>query len=259
MLRRFLISFSLIFSLLGGAVAEEVKQNEKPAIIFAASSLSGVLPALAEKYSNTAGKPAPVFSHAASAVLARQINQGAPADAFISANTQWIMAINVQGKSPPQKLVQNQLVVVAGRFSKFNVFASLNDIQQFGAIAVADKNISPLGQYSMQALTTIIDPLGIDAKLIPARDARATLRLVEHRATDAAIVYATSAKASKRVRVLHRIDPKLHDPILYQAITLSERSAAHGFINFLQSIEAIPIWQAYGFITAEPQEEKAEQ
>ena len=227
--------------------------ESRPVLVFAASSLSTVMPELGNKYAQENGGPKPVFTYAASAVLATQINQGAPADLFISANKGWLDALKHRNTPSPQPVAHNRLVVVAGRFSEHPVLATLSELNQFEAIAIADPRVSPLGTYSMQAINMTAEAGGITSKLIPARDARATLLLVEHAATPAAIVYATSAQASKRVRLLYNIDPSMHLPITYMAIPLTLDGDAQSFADFIKGPVAAEIWQQFGF-TPETQE-----
>lgn len=217
----------------------------------AASSLQESLIATAEVWEQR-GKPAPVLSFAATSALARQVEQGAPADLFVSADEEWMDTLDQQGLLRPgtrQDLLSNRLVLIAPRGGSVR---SLTDLGT-GRLALADPASVPAGKYAKAALERLGQWGGVADKVVPAESVRAALVLVERGEAPLGIVYATDAKASDKVEVIETLPADSHPPIRYPAAVLaaSRYPDAAAFLVFLGSAEARAIFEKHGFGIAE--------
>ena len=214
-------------------------------LLFAAASTTDVMQALGTAYAETNGERVR-FSFASSGILARQIEAGAAADIFVSANTAWMDWL--EGKAMVRagsrfNLVANTLVMVAplGTTVAF-------DGNWSGRLAVGDVKSTPAGIYAEEALRRMGWLERIRPQLVMSGNARSTLRIVERGEVTAGIVYATDAQASEKVTVIGQFPPTCHHPILYPVAACSDKSAARPFLEFLRSPEARAILIEHGFI-----------
>jgi len=194
-------------------------------------------------------------SFAASSTLARQIMAGAPADVFLSANPDWVRHVIDGGRARPSGRIlfaANRLVVVVPRGHPAP--RALGDLVRLERIALADPLAAPAGLYAK----TMFERAGlwsaIEPRVVPVRDVRAALKLVEARAVDAAVVYRTDALHSKGVVEAGSLVPAPLQPrIRYAAVvTVSERrrdlaAAAREFIGFLRGPSGAARLTAAGF------------
>ncbi len=227
-------------------------------LVFAAASTADAMTrAGAAHRAASGGGGGPIrFSFAASSTLARQIENGAPAGLFVSANRNWMDYLSRRGlivTGSRVDLLHNRLVLIAPLSSPlgirigpgFPLAAALGD----GRLAIADPAHVPAGIYARQALTR----LGIwrDVRLRTARagDVRAALALVERGEAVAGIVYASDAMASRNVRTLDVFPRDSHDAIAYPAalVKANDSIAARRFLNFLKSAPAQAIFARHGF------------
>jgi molybdate transport system substrate-binding protein len=187
-------------------------------------------------------------------VLARQLEEGAPADLMLSASVGW--ADYVEARVPVDRrvaLARNELrvVVPSGAATAALSLQQIAAEADLGRIAVADPTSVPAGIYAAQALRRAGLWEAVEPRLIPALDVRAALTLVADGEVDAAFVYATDAAASARVRVVARIDPSLHDVIEYPLLLLGgARPEAVRFFDFLTSARGRAHFHERGFIDA---------
>lgn len=238
--------------LLPGRVAAE-----DPVTLFAAASLTGVAGELAEAYGAT-GRPRPRLVFAASSALAKQIERGAPADLFISANPEWMDYLERRGLLEPDSrvdLLANRLVLIAAQDSPIDLeiapgFALPEALARADSrLVVGDPDHVPAGLYAKAALRS----LGVWDRLAPrlaaASDARAALALVERGAAAAGVVYASDALISRRVRRVATFPADSHPPIRYPLATVAgrDRPAVPAFGAFLRSPEAAARFEAWGF------------
>jgi len=191
---------------------------------------------------------------ASSAALARQIEQGAPADLFLSANQEWADQIARTDQAAAQmELLGNRLVAVVPKGSTISL-GKPADLASDGVrrIAVADVDSVPAGIYARQAFVKLGLWEDVRRKLVPGDDVRQALGYVETGAADVGIVYATDAVASSHVQVAFTFDAGLTDPIRYPLVLL-KRSSSGGtgarLFEFLQSEEAAAIFRRHGFST----------
>lgn len=224
--------------------------------IFAAASLQTALDAIVADWQAGTGNTA-VVSYAGSPQLARQIEQGAPADIFISASVEWMDRLEESAAIDPATrldLLGNRLVLVApgegageaGEIGPDHDFASgLNG----GKLAMALVDSVPAGVYGKQALTSLDLWDDVEGDVAQADNVRAALALVAAQEAPLGIVYATDAKAEPGVHVVGIFPGGSHDPITYPAALVadSESAAAREFLDLLQGEAATAIFAAEGF------------
>jgi molybdate transport system substrate-binding protein len=214
--------------------------------VHAAASLSDAMRDIGAAFEQKIGAHV-VFNFGASSMLERQIEEGAPADVFVSADEAKVDALTRQHLVRRRKdVLTNTLVVVVPRDSR----AAMRDakgLQQFGRIAIAEPEGVPAGVYAKAWLQSVGLWDALRPKLIPTENVRATLAAVEAGNADAGIVYRTDAQISPRVGVIWRVTggPR----IVYPAAELSGLPAARAFFDFLTSPVAKAIFAKYGFGT----------
>ena len=234
--------------------------SDKPALVFAAASLKNALDAAAADFKSDTGHTV-VISYAASSALARQIESGAPADIFISADLDWMdwlqqrMLIDAPSR---ETLLRNNLVLVAPADSKAdfkiapgaNLGAALGD----GRLAVGEVNSVPAGKYAKEALEKLGMWQGVAAKLAPTSDVRVALNLVARGEAPYGIVYSTDAAAEPRVKIVDMFPASSHPPILYPAALTAtgKKAEATEFLKYLRSPKAVRDFTAQGFAIAGP-------
>ncbi|MBD2260946.1 molybdate ABC transporter substrate-binding protein [Pseudanabaena sp. FACHB-2040] len=194
------------------------------------------------------------YNFGASGALQQQIEQGAPADVFVSAATAQMDTLAQKGLLLPESrrdLLGNQLVLVVPQDSALNLtnFAQLAD-SQVRRIAVGEFRSVPAGQYAEQVLTNLGVLAQVQPKLVFANNVRGVLSAVESGNVDAGIVYTTDAKISERVREVAIAPTTLHTPITYPAAIVNASrtpTAARDFLEFLVSDSADKVFEEYGF------------
>ena len=221
-------------------------------MVFAAASTSNAVGEIKRLFTEASGVPVQA-SYGASAVLARQIQNGADADVFLSADVASVDYLANQGLvARRQNLLANRLVVIlpSDSVEKVNKLEDLlaGSVQH---LALGDPQSVPAGKYAKQAL----EKLGLWQRLRPkvaaAADVRGALAYVETGAAEAGIVYATDAAITKKVKVALTIPESLSGPIRYPVVLLrraENRSAAESFYQFLRGPEARKVFQKYGFL-----------
>ena len=216
-------------------------------VVLAASSLQGALEEAAGAWT-AHGHPAPVLSFAASSALARQVEQGAPADLFVSADEEWMDTLageNLLRAGTRTDLLSNRLVLVTRKDGGVRRLADLGS----GKLALADPAAVPAGKYAKAALESLGQWQAVEANVVPAENVRAALALVERGEAALGIVYATDALASGKVEVLETLPESSHPPIRYPAAVLagSRNGDAAAFLAFLSSDGARRIFAQHGF------------
>lgn len=243
-----------LFLLLLG-LAPAASAAERGPVVMAAASLQEALTAAADAWA-AKGHARPLLSFAGSSALARQIVAGAPADLFLSADEPWMDAVAKAGLLRPgtrTTLLGNRLVLVGPASGRLRLTPApgfpLARALGGGRLALADPDAVPAGKYAKAALTALGVWRGVAGRLAPAENVRAAMALVEHGAAPLGIVYATDARASKRVRVVGVFPASSHPPIRYPVALLkaSRHPDAMGFRNFLASREGRAIFARYGF------------
>ncbi len=223
--------------------------------VFAAASLKESMDAQARQFESRTGDKV-VVSYAASNALAKQIEAGAPADLFISADLEWMDYLDQRRLLAPSSrftLLGNSLVLIAPAASKL----TLKIERGFGLqsalggerLAVANPDSVPAGKYAKSALVALGVWPSVQNQLARTENVRAALALVSRGEAPLGIVYSTDALADSGVRIVDTFPAATHPPILYPvaAVAGSSSPAAKPLLDFLRSPEAAATWRKYGF------------
>jgi molybdate transport system substrate-binding protein len=227
---------------------------EEPFHVFAAASLAGALDEVAAAWEDGTGQR-PVLTYAGTAQLARQIEQGAPADLFISAAPEWMDELDSQGLLQPdtrRAILGNALVLVAHGPSTLQAIGPDLDLVGMldgGRLAMALVDAVPAGIYGREALTSLGLWDDVGPLVAQADDVRGALALVASGEAPLGIVYATDARAEPRVTVVGTFPEDSHAPIEYSAALVagSESLDAGDFLRHLSDEGARATFEAHGF------------
>ncbi len=225
--------------------------------VFAAASLTDALQEIATAYESAAGDKV-VFNFGASSTLARQIQEGAPADLFFSADEAKMDGLEKRGlvaKGTRQSLLSNTLVVVVPADSSLKIAspAELAD-SKVRALALAEPQSVPAGIYAKEWLQSQKLWSRVIDKVIPTENVRAALAAVESGNADAGIVYKTDAGISKKVKIAYEVSaagaaggPKISYPLAVIAES-KRQEAARRLLAYLESPAALDVFRRYGFL-----------
>ena len=217
-------------------VALATAANGATVEVSAASSLQDALREVARVYEAKTNEHV-AFNFAGSNVLARQINAGAPADVFLSADTIQADKVTSIAKKP---LLTNILVVVARKRLR-----SFQELESLDRIAIGDPNAVPAGVYAKKLLQSMKLWDELQPKLIPMESVRAALAAVENGSVDAAVVYRTDALLAKKAQPVLWADP---GDVVYPAVLRTERGRR--FFDSLFTPEAAAVFRKFGFGTS---------
>jgi len=241
-----------VFIALGGAPAQA---QEKSLTVFAAASMKNALDDIDAAYTaKTGGKI--TESYAASSTLAKQIEQGAPADVFISADTDWMdYAVSRKTINAPTRvnLLGNSIVLIAPKDSKIDDVKirpgfDLAKLAGDGRIATGDVKAVPVGKYAKAALEKLGAWQAAQPKFAMADSVRAALTLVARGEATLGIVYATDARIEPGTKIVGTFPPDSHPAIVYPvAATTTARPETADYLAFLRSSAAKAIFEKYGF------------
>jgi len=229
--------------------------NDRGPVILAPASLQDVLAVAAVEWARQ-GHAQPVLSFAGSSALARQIRAGAPADLFISADEDWMDIVEKGGLIQPRTradIAGNQLVLVTPIRQPVQVKMGrgMPIARALGSsrLAMADPDSVPAGKYGKAALTKLGVWTAVSPKVVRAENVRAALALVERGEARLGIVYATDARASRKVRIAGIFPAWTHPPIRYPVARLrtSRHADADAFRTFLLSPKGRAVLARYGF------------
>ena len=238
---------------LAGWSAGQAAEDE-PTLVFAAASLKEALDGAVEDYWAQTGHGVEV-SYAASSALAKQIEQGAPAGLFLSADVEWMEYLaqrELIEAGSRTILLGNELVLIAPASYRgsleiapgFDLARSLAD----GRLAIGATASVPVGKYAMAALKSLGVWDSVSEKLAETENTRAALALVSRGEAPFGIVYATDAKADPGVRVVGTFPADSHPPILYPvALTADADRESREFLNYLTSEKARGAFERAGF------------
>ena len=222
--------------------------------VFAAASLKAALDDIAAQFEQSFDHRLQM-SFAGSSALARQIERGAPAHVFISANTNWMDALEAQSLLEPHSrmdVVSNELVLIAPAdtdhapvpFDAPKLLRLLGN----GPLAMAFADAVPAGVYGKEALVTLGLWDIVSPRVAQADSVRGALALVARAEAPLGIVYATDAIAQPRVKVVATFPQHSHAPIIYPAAIIAPATdGAQAFAHYLQSAEARAIFETHGF------------
>ena len=246
---------SFVFGLLAVIAASPVSAQDKTITVFAAASLKNALDDINAVYQAKAATKV-VASYAASSALARQIEQGAPADVFASADLEW-MDYAVQKKTINEStrinLLGNKIVLITPKDSaQTNVTIGpdfdLAKLAGDGRIATGDVQSVPVGKYAKAALEKLGAWKAAGSKFAMADNVRAALTLVSRKEAVLGIVYETDAKVDPGVKIIGTFPADSHPAIIYPFAALSTaKGDASGYLTFLRSNDAKAVFEKYGF------------
>lgn len=228
----------------------------KPITVFGAASLTNAFEEVSKAFTAAGGAPVKL-SFAASSSLARQIEAGAQADVFVSADIEWLDYLEqrklIQSASR-HNLLGNRLVLIAPVTSSVklslkpgvNLLAALGD----GRLATGEVETVPVGRYAKRALTRLGAWESVGPRIAGAENVRAALAFVARGEAPLGIVYATDARAEPRVRVVDIFPADTHPPIVYPiALTVSASPAAQAYLRYITGSDARKVFERYGFTT----------
>ena len=247
------IAFAL--TLVSGHITAPAFAQEKGLITFAAASMKNALDEVDAAYTAKTGVKV-TASYAASSVLAKQIDQGAPADIFLSADTDWMDYATKQKTIKPEtrtNLLGNSIVLIAPKDSSIDKVSiapgfDLAKLAGTGRIATGDVASVPVGKYAKAALEKLGAWEAAAPKFAMAESVRAALTLVARGEAVLGIVYATDAKVEPEVKIVGTFPADSHPPIIYPvAATTSAGAGAAGYLDFLRTSAAKAVFEKYGF------------
>lgn len=230
--------------------------QRKAPLVLAAASMDEALTAAADAWART-GHPRPVISFAASSALARQVQAGAGADLFVSADQAWMDVLEHGGKivaATRATLVGNRLAVVAASGNGVRIplaAGPLAHVLGAGPLAMADTASVPAGRYGKAALERLGAWGRVRPRVVQAESVRAALALVERGAAPLGIVYATDVRAAPGVRIAGVFPAWTHPPITYPIarLTASTNPEGEAFRRYLLSKPGRAVLRSYGFRT----------
>ena len=228
---------------------------ERGLMVFVAASTADAMQEVSDRFAARSDVRVRL-SPASSSMLARQITNGAPAHAYLSASSDWMNYLEQRGLIVPQTrvdLLGNTLVLIAPSDSTlslaigpgFSLAAMLGD----GRLAMGDPDHVPAGIYGKAALETLGVWREVAARLVPTADVRSALAIVARGEVAAGVVYSTDAAISPRVRIAGVFPAATHPPIVYPFALVSDgiRPAAERFAAYVRSPEAREIFMRHGF------------
>lgn len=252
----FLRFFAFVSFLAALAGAPQPSAAQEQITVFAAASLKNALDDTNAAFAKATGVKVTV-SYAASSALAKQIEQGAPADIFISADLQWMDYLGERKLIKPDtrfNLLGNKLVLIAPAASKIGNVSigpgfDIAKLAGSGRIAVADVNAVPAGRYARAALEKLGAWAKAEPKLAQAENVRATLAFVARDEAPIGIVYETDAKVEPKVKVVGAFPDDSYPPVIYPvaATAITAKQSVSQYLHFLRTPAAKAIFEKYGF------------
>ena len=237
-----------------GGVPAVAQPSAAPVTVFAAASLKNAMDDVIAAFTARTHIPARA-SYGASSALAKQIEQGAPADVFVSADVDWMDYVAKKNLITPGSridLLSNHLALIAPAESKIalRIAPGMPLAAALGSnrLAIAGPDV-PAGRYAQASLTALGVWAGVQDKLARAESVRAALAFVARGETPLGIVYDTDAKVEPKVRIVGLFPDGSHPPIIYPAARVGANPNSAVFLRFLSGREAAAIFHRYGFIT----------
>lgn len=254
-LLRCTLTFAIAVVIALGSPAQPAWSQGNGPVVFAAASLKNALDAVNDAWQKETGKKA-IISYGASSALARQIEQAAPAQVFISADLDWMNYLEKRELIAPEtrvNLLGNRVVLIAPKDNSrtieikpgFDLAGILGD----GHLAMANVDAVPAGKYGKAALEKLKVWSSVSSKAAQADNVRAALLLVSRGEAPVGIVYQTDAAADPNVAIIGTFPQETHPPIIYPvALTASaSHPDAAGFLDFIKSGKARSLFETQGF------------
>lgn len=238
------------------AAPARAEESQPELLVFAAASLTNAFDEIGASYTRDTGQSVK-FSYASSSALARQLEAGARADVFASADTEWMdycQARDLIDRSTRSDLLSNRLVLIAPASSAVELKVApgfaLADALGGKRLATGDPEYVPVGRYARSALMSLGVWNDVADRLVRADNVRTALAFVSRGEAPLGIVYATDAKADEGVRVVDTFPENTHLRIVYPvAATAGARDGARRFVESLRQPAARETFEKYGFIT----------
>lgn len=246
--------------LAAGLVQSPARAQGGDLVVFAAASLKNALDAVNAQWQKETGKKVTI-SYAASSALAKQIEQGAPAQMFISADLDWMDYVAKKNLIKPEtrsNLLGNRIVLIAPKDKaqpiEIKAGFDLAKVVGEGRLAMANVDSVPAGKYGKAALEKLGAWAGVSGKVAQAENVRAALLLVSRGEAPAGIVYQTDAAADPNVTIIGTFPENTHAPIIYPiALTAgANHPDAAAFLAYVKSGKAKPLFEAQGFTVLPP-------
>lgn len=220
-------------------------------LVFGAASMKDALEAAGRDYEQQTGGRL-VFSFASSSVLAKQIAAGAPADLYVSANSQWADWLEKQAmvNAASRRNIAGNSIVIAGKPVEGNV-PGPEGLLTKGKFAMGDPSHVPAGRYGREALKSLGIWEEVKKHAVYGENVRVALEYVARGEVGAAIVYGSDLTVAPELKALYRFPASSHDPIVYPALLTEKGNAdAKGFLDFLSSEKGQAILAKFGFVPA---------
>jgi molybdate transport system substrate-binding protein len=222
--------------------------------VSAAASLTDALEEIGRAYGSAFHEEI-AFNFGASSILARQIEEGAPVDVFFSADEATVDRLDAQkllAAGTRRSILSNALVIVVGKDSPLAIDApGALASDRVRSVALAEPGSVPAGVYARRYLESVGLWKRVRGKVVPTENVRGALAAVESGNADAAIVYRTDARVSRRVRVAYEVVPGAAGPISYGAAVIATSrvpAAARRFLDYLSGPAASGVFRRYGFL-----------
>ena len=222
------------------------KADETEVIVFAAASLTDVVSQLAANFEREKSIKTKL-NFAASGTLALQIDQGADADVYLSANKSWRDFLVEKEKSKETAVFTKNRLVLISPLDKTFQFEKVDSLLMHveGKIAIGDPGYVPAGKYAMQVLAYY--RLDLKTKLFHNQNVRTALMMVELGEADLGIVYETDALQSKKVNIIYSFPQESYKPVEYYQMLISNKNLAKEFYDYLYSAKTKEILTEYSF------------
>ncbi len=249
--------------LFGHSAFAQDRDAKSPVIVFAAASLKNALDNLSSTWQQESGQTVKT-SYAASSTLAKQLEEDAPAQIFISADLDWMNYVAGKGLIKPESrsnLLGNKLVLIAPKDSTAAIDlkpgADLAKVLGDGRLAMGNVDSVPAGKYGKAALEKLGVWSSVSNKLAQAESVRAALLLVSRGEAPLGVVYQTDAASDPSVKIVAVFPADSHPPIIYPvALTKKANAAAAVFLDYMESAKAKPYFEAQGFTVLNIKTEK---
>ncbi|PAF14874.1 molybdate ABC transporter substrate-binding protein [Shouchella clausii] len=240
---------ALLFMFLAGCTPSGTSPETDDGIhVMAAASLTDALTKLESMYEEQTGETL-VINYGSSGKLRQQINEGAPADVFLSASVADMEQVANAGHLVDSvNLLENKLVLVAApevadSLSEWDDLTSAH----LRSLAIGQTETVPAGQYAKQSLETLGMWAQLEESLIYGSDVRQVLTYVETGNADAGLVYQTDAETSEQVTIVAEAPEHSHEPIYYPVGLINDDEKARHFYEWLQTDEALAVFEDFGF------------
>jgi len=253
--RRSIFALAMVLALLAaGARAQPAAAQDGDIVVFAAASLKNALDAINDAWQKETGKKARI-SYASSPALAKQMEQGAPAQIFISADLDWMDYVARKNLIKPESranLLGNRIVLIApkDKAQALDIKSGFNlaEVLGGGRLAMANVDSVPAGKYGKAALEKLGVWASVADRIAQAENVRAALLLVSRGEAPAGIVYQTDAAADPKVRIIGSFPENTHPPIIYPvALTAKAGPDAATFLAYVRGAKAKLLFHAQGF------------